>query len=81
VGKALMRAVIEHGKAQPRLRGIRLVQEAFNTASMSLYASLGFDAKEPLAVVQGIPPDRPAASRESRPMTERDLDRCAALCE
>ncbi len=80
-GRALMNAVIEHGKSQPKLRGLRLVQDAFNTVSMSLYASLGFDAKEPLAVVQGQPTDRPAGNGETRPMTERDLDRCASLCE
>ena len=35
-----MRAVIEAGKAAP---SIRLVQDAFNTVSMPLYADLGFD--------------------------------------
>jgi hypothetical protein len=57
-----------------------LVQDAFNTISMSLYTSLGFDPKEPLAVLQGKPAD---ASRcaDVRPMAQRDLVGCAALCE
>src|SRR5215211_6001252 len=44
-GRMLMQAVIERGKGSA---GIRLVQDAFNTASLSLYASLGFDVREPL---------------------------------
>src|SRR6185369_3129480 len=46
----LMESVIERGKGSA---GIRLVQDAFNTASLSLYASLGFDVKEPLALMEG----------------------------
>ena len=49
-GRMLMEAVIERGKGSA---GIRLVQDAFNTASLSLYASLGFDVKEPLALMEG----------------------------
>ena len=44
-GGKLMEAVIERGLAS---RGVRLVQDSFNMASLSLYASLGFDVKEPL---------------------------------
>ena len=43
----LMEAVIERGKSAA---GIRLGQDAFNTASLSLYSSLGFDVKEPLCL-------------------------------
>lgn len=45
VGRRLMQAVIERGASG---RGVRLVQGAFNTVSLSLYASLGFEAREPL---------------------------------
>jgi hypothetical protein len=37
--------------------GVRLVQDSFNTASLSLYASLGFEVKEPLALIEGMPKD------------------------
>lgn len=81
VGRRLMQAVVEHGKRQPALRGIRLVQDAFNTTSISLYASLGFEVKEPLALMRGTPTDRPSREIDIRPVTEADVDRCAALCE
>jgi hypothetical protein len=74
-----MLAVMERAK-QIKARSVRLVQEAYNTTSMPLYASVGFDVKEPLAVMIGTPKDKPAAGVHVRPMTEADLPACAALC-
>jgi hypothetical protein len=34
-------------KTRRDAEGIRLVQDTFNATSMALYASLGFEAKEP----------------------------------
>src|ERR1051326_7518763 len=77
VGRRLMEAAIVHaGEA----RGIRLVQEAFNTQAMGLYASLGFEVKEPLVAIAGRPKSHPAPGVVSRPITAGDLDECAALC-
>lgn len=56
VGRQLMEAVIERER-EPA--GIRLVQDAFNMCSLSLYASLEFEVKEPLALVQGKPKGKP----------------------
>jgi predicted N-acetyltransferase YhbS len=78
VGRQLMRAVIEQGRSAP---GIRLVQDAFNTLSMSLYTSLGFDPKEPLALMRGQPRDRFDNSGEVRLVTDNDIEPCAALCK
>jgi predicted N-acetyltransferase YhbS len=79
VGRLLMRAVLERGRGA---RGIRLVQDSFNTLSLSLYASLGFDVREPLALMTGKPRGAaPAAGVEVRPLREEDLDECAALSE
>lgn len=78
VGRALMQAVIDRSKGA---RSIRLLQDAFNTLSMPLYASLGFDTKEPIAFVRGAPKSRLGAGVEVRPMTVEDLDACAALCQ
>lgn len=78
VGRLLMRAVIERGRGA---RGVRLVQDSFNTLSLSLYASLGFDVREPLALVEGRPAAGAAAGAEVRPMREDDLGGCADLCE
>jgi len=74
-----MLAVLERGRASGA-KSVRLVQEAFNTTSMSLYASVGFDVKEPLAIMTGVPIDKPSANANARPMTEADLSACAALC-
>jgi len=76
-GRMLMEAVIERGQGSA---GIRLVQDSFNTASLSLYASLGFDAKEPLALIEGelkgdLPPDVTV-----RAIEEQDYEACAELC-
>jgi len=76
-GRMLMQAVIERGKGSA---GIRLVQDAFNTASLSLYASLGFDVREPLVVIEGelkgdVPPNTTV-----RALKEEDYEACAELC-
>ena len=78
VGRRLMEAVIERGRGAA---GVRLVQDSFNTASLSLYAGLGFEVQEPLALIEGAAGGELAAGYEVRPM--RDGDRVAAseLCE
>lgn len=78
VGRAMMQSLLDHCAAAP---GIRLVQDAFNTASMPLYASLGFVVREPLVLIAGMPSASVDAAVEVRPMAEADLDACAALCE
>lgn len=78
VGRLLMQAVIERGRGA---RGVRLLQDSFNMLSLSLYASLGFDVREPLALVEGRPAAAPLAGAEVRPMREEDLGECADLCE
>ena len=78
VGRRLMEAVMERGQGAP---GIRLMQDAFNMRSLSLYQSLGFDVKEPAVVVSGKPRSGPAQGVEVRPLEERDLDGCEALCK
>ena len=77
VGRTLMQAVIDRGAGSA---GIRLVQDAANVASLSLYASLGFDVKEPLVLVEGAPVDVPVADVEVRALEEGDVAGCAALC-
>jgi predicted N-acetyltransferase YhbS len=79
VGRSLMLAVIEAGRDAS---GIRLVQDAYNTASLALYADLGFDVVEPLAVMHGVPAGDETASPETevRPLAEKDYEACGALC-
>ena len=77
VGRRLMQTAVEHaGDA----RGVRLMQEAFNTQAMGLYASLGFEVKEPVVVMTGRPRSAPPSGITSRPITSLDLEACAALC-
>ncbi len=52
VGRKLMNAVMEPA-ARKKAAGVRLVQAAYHNRSLSLYAKLGFDVKEPLSVMQG----------------------------
>jgi predicted N-acetyltransferase YhbS len=76
IGRRLMQAVIDRGGDA---LGIRLVQDSFNTKTMALYTSLGFDPREPLALVAGTPRDLPPADAKVRPMTPGDLRAAAAL--
>ena len=78
VGRMLMEAVIEQGKDS---RGVRLVQDGFNTASLSLYASLGFDIREPMVLIEGEPKGDVPAEFEVRPIREDDYEPCAELCQ
>src|SRR6516165_10319742 len=77
VGRRLMEAVIERGT---RSRGTRLLQDGFNMRSLSLYASLGFEVREPTVVMSGKPASGPVAGIEVRPPRQADLQACEALC-
>ncbi|WP_138933254.1 GNAT family N-acetyltransferase [Roseovarius arcticus] len=70
VGRLLMQAVIKRGE---KASGIRLLQDAFNTKSMALYASLGFRVREPLVVMTGRPREGMSAGMRVRPMASTDL--------
>lgn len=77
LGRRLMQAALEHAR---NAEGIRLVQDTFNATSMALYASLGFDAKEPLVLLAGVARSHPPSDIEIRPLRQDDVDACAALC-
>ena len=76
-GRRLMAAAIKRGEDAP---GIRLLQDAFHMRSLCLYQSLGFNLKEPVAVMTGEPRSGPVDGVDVRPVTEDDLDECEALC-
>jgi GNAT superfamily N-acetyltransferase len=78
VGRKLMHAVIDHAQAH-HAAGIRLVQAAFHNRSLSLYASLGFDIREPLSCLQGTPHARAIPGCDVRTAGASDLDACNAL--
>lgn len=78
VGRKLMQTVIERAQQQGAA-GIRLVQAAFHGRSFSLYASLGFDVREPLACVQGRIAERSVSACNVRAATPADAAACNAL--
>jgi GNAT superfamily N-acetyltransferase len=76
VGRRLMEAAIERGAGAA---GVRLLQDAFNAASLSLYASMGFEVREPMAVMGGTLRAGVASPLEVRALTEDDLEACERL--
>jgi ribosomal protein S18 acetylase RimI-like enzyme len=77
IGRRLMEAVIERGQGGA---GMRLTQDSFNTASLSLCASLGFEVKEPLVLMEGACRGELPSGVEVRPMHEADVSACIELC-
>lgn len=71
IGRALMQNVIDHAN-ETGVKQVRLLQDSFNMTSLSLYASLGFDTKHPVALMQPVPNEQPDDS--VRPVGEEDLD-------
>jgi predicted N-acetyltransferase YhbS len=54
VGRQLMEQVLDQATKRGFV-GVRLVQAAYHGRSMSLYAKLGFEVREPLVCLQGEP--------------------------
>jgi GNAT superfamily N-acetyltransferase len=79
IGRALMLALLERARER-RFAGIRLVQSTFHNRSLALYAKLGFDAREPMSVMQGRPIGRVPEGTDVRDAVEDDVQSCARLC-
>ena len=75
VGRRLMLDVLARAEARGFF-GVRLVQAAYHTRSLSLYAKLGFRVREPLACLQGAPLGIAIPGRAVRPAREDDLETC-----
>jgi predicted N-acetyltransferase YhbS len=76
VGRALMQAVLDRGAGA---LGVRLLQDSFNTGSLSLYASLGFEVAEPVALMKGLPRSAGVEGVRVRPLERADLAEAEAL--
>jgi len=70
VGRGLMQAVLKHAK-RTGMTDVRLMQDSFNPKSLSLYASLGFNVREPVGLMEAKPAAQPDAT--VRQATEDDL--------
>jgi predicted N-acetyltransferase YhbS len=79
VGRSLMDHVLQRASEQ-RFAGVRLVQAAYHNRSLSLYAKLGFQVREPLACMQGPPVAAKVPGYSVRQATKADLDASDALC-
>ena len=79
IGRRLMEAVLQR-VAERRCPGVRLIQAAYNTGSLSLYAKLGFEVRESLVAMQGSPLALPVPGYTVRQATSADVDECNALC-
>ncbi|HZD31072.1 MAG TPA: GNAT family N-acetyltransferase, partial [Candidatus Angelobacter sp.] len=78
-GRQLMLAVMDRAAAR-HFPGVRLTQAAFHGRSMSLYAKLGFDIREPLVVMQGPAIQQVPDGYSVRTAVAADLEACNALC-
>jgi predicted N-acetyltransferase YhbS len=79
IGRALMTPVLDEWAVRGA-PGVRLLQVAYNNRSMSFYAKLGFDIREPFAALQGEPVAARIPGYTVRGATQQDLDACNALC-
>jgi predicted N-acetyltransferase YhbS len=77
IGRILMQAVLERGEESA---GVRLVQDTFNAASLSLYASLGFRVREPLVLIEGVITGDRKSSTTVEVLQDQDIEACAKLC-
>jgi predicted N-acetyltransferase YhbS len=79
VGRALMEDILARAKER-KAPGVRLVQAAYHRRSLALYAKLGFDIRETLSCMQGVPIRRSLEGYAVRLGTDRDAASCNALC-
>jgi GNAT superfamily N-acetyltransferase len=79
VGRTLMEAVLARARER-NFPGIRLVQMAFHNRSLALYSRLGFDAREPVSVMQGPPLRKQIEGCPVRPALVSDDEDCKRVC-
>ena len=79
VGRQLMIDVIRRAKRQ-RIPGVRLMQAAYHNRSLSLYAKLGFQIREPVLNMQGAPIGATVPGHRVRQATFDDIDECNRIC-
>ena len=79
VGRRMMEDVMARA-SQKNSAGVRLVQAAFHSRSLSLYTKLGFEVREPLACIQGTPLKKTLPGFLVRKATQSDVEACDQLC-
>ena len=79
VGRELMGAVLVRARER-NFPGVRLLQSAFHNRSLALYSRLGFDAREPVSVMQGPPLRKRIEGCSVRPAKVSDVEDCKRVC-
>ncbi|HZR21178.1 MAG TPA: GNAT family N-acetyltransferase [Verrucomicrobiae bacterium] len=79
VGRRLMEAVMTRAE-EDKAPGVRLIQAAFHSRSLSLYTKLGFEVREPLACMQGSALGLTFPGYVVRPAALADIDACSRIC-
>ena len=79
IGRQLMLASLQRA-SERRFAGVRLVQSAYHYRSLCLYAKLGFETREPLSKMDGMPLGIQFPGYDVRPAIVEDLAACNALC-
>lgn len=80
VGREMMQEVLRRA-SEKKFVGVRLVQSAYHNRSMSLYTKLGFEVREPLALLQGPALKKAIPGYAVRPAVESDEKACSQLCQ
>jgi len=70
IGRALMKDVVDYARNN-KMQQVRLLQDSFNMASLSLYSSLGFNVKETVVLMEAAPSAK--ADKSVRPVAQADL--------
>ena len=78
-GRQLMINVIQRAQNK-NIQAIRLLQASYHNRSLALYASLGFEAREPISNMQGKPIREVIPGRCVRTAAQSDVESCNAIC-
>jgi GNAT superfamily N-acetyltransferase len=79
IGRRLMEDVLARANERG-FPGVRLLQSAYHTRSLSLYAKLGFQVRDVLAVMQGDAIREEVAGHVVRAADDADIEECNRLC-
>ena len=79
IGRVLMQDVMRRA-AERGTPGTRLLQTAHHHRSLSLYAKLGFQVRDLIAVMQGAPPKGEIPGYQTRRAAPADMQGCTAVC-
>jgi predicted N-acetyltransferase YhbS len=80
IGRQLMENAHERAE-QKKFPGVRLIQSGYHTRSLSLYAKLGYEVREPLACMQGPALKMVVVGRTVRAAVESDIGACNRVCQ